>query len=202
MPSLHAPAPGACWCSTAGEHLFTLTAPPALVVAGGSSYTEHTGASSYPSHDAMRSSSELRRPISISQHVGFESRSGTFWSPAPKKYLAFVTCEPRTLHPLRKVHSRGLQHMSAVFVPGPQAFVAAASDTQEFHQHTRRGPMLHEDTDHGLLRCRDHVKLVQRALAVPTANTSLQRSSLNTLDLALRPAPSPICFNRVKTRTS
>ena len=55
------------------------------------------------------------------QHSGV-LRQGSIW--------AFVTCEPRTLHPLRKVHSRALQHMSAVFVPGPQAFVAAASDTR------------------------------------------------------------------------
>ena len=123
--------------------MFTLTAP-ALVVAGGSSYTEHAGASSFPSHDSMRASSELRRPVSISQHIGFESGSTTFWSPAPKKTPgALVTCEPRTLHPPRKVHSRGLQHMSAVFVPGPQAFVAAASDSEALaknfnkHHHAR-----------------------------------------------------------------
>ena len=214
-PSSCVPARSSTWsvlaCSTASEHLFTLTAP-ALVVAGGSSYTEHAGASSFPSHDSMRASSELRRPVSISQHIGFESGSTTFWSPAPKKTPgALVTCEPRTLHPPRKVHSRGLQHMSAVFVPAPQAFVAAASDSEalakNFNKHTTRGPMLHEHTDHGLLRCRDHRSAPrQRPLngsleAFPNNNQHARLGPCSPGDQLLRPTPSPTCFNRAKTRT-
>ena len=85
---------------------------------------------------------ELLRPtVSRSRHFGFENRGATFSGSLHQGSIwAFVTCEPRTLHQLRKVQSRGLQHSSAVsFSSGQVPKVCAGRQSQRWrHDHVQR----------------------------------------------------------------
>ena len=75
---------------------------------------------------------------------------------------AFVTCEPRTPH----------QYLSAVFVPGPQAFVATASDARALAKNFNSTP--------GAAQCSTNTQTTACFGAETTSSlssVSLQRSS-------------------------
>ena len=55
--------------------------------------------------------------------------------------------------------------------------------------------MLHEHTDHGLLRCRDHLKPVQRVLAAPPNREHQSAALLANAHSTVLGKPSPTVIN-------